>query len=85
MTASVTVPDDRRILAAHEQIAEYYRAQIRAGELNVGGLFPTNRQMIADWGGVSTHTIQRALALLREEGLIETRPAKAPLVIAVPK
>lgn len=68
-----------------DQIAAYYRDQIRAGERQVGDNLPSVRGIVAAWQ-VSTHTAQRALRILREEGLIEVkRGPQPPRVIAVPK
>jgi GntR family transcriptional regulator len=56
----------------HEQIAADLRALIMAGDL--AGPIPSVAALSAeDWFAVSTATIQRALAVLREEGLIRSR------------
>jgi len=85
MTTSLTMPDVLRSPPPGDQIAAYYRDQIRSGERKVGDRLPAIRALVAEWQ-VSTHTVQRALRILREEGLIEVkRGPQPPRVIAVPK
>jgi DNA-binding GntR family transcriptional regulator len=84
MTSSLAVPDVQRSPHPSDQIAAYYRDRIQRGELPVGDLLPTIRDLIDEWA-VSTHTVQRALKMLRDEDLIEIRRAKRALVIGVPK
>lgn len=82
MSTLLAVPEVDRS-PPYQQIADHYREQMRRGEIRVGDVLPANRKLVDEWR-VSTHTIQRAMALLREERLIQSRPAKGPLVIALP-
>lgn len=82
MTTLLAVPEVDRS-PPYQQIAAHYRERIRLGEIAVGTTLPPNRTMLTEWG-VSTHTVQRAMKELKDAGIIETRPAKPPLVIAVP-
>lgn len=82
MSTLLAVPEVDRS-PPYVQIAEYYRARIKSGQIAVGEVLPPNRKMLVEWG-VSTHTVQRAMKALRDEGLIQTRPAKAPVVVAMP-
>lgn len=53
------------------QIAQRLRARIVSGELAPGDPVPTVRQLAAD-AAVNPNTVQRALILLEEEGLLHT-------------
>ena len=54
------------------QIAQGLRAQILSGKLSPGSVAPTVRQLAADTA-VNPNTVQRALTLLEEEGLLHTQ------------
>lgn len=54
------------------QIAQGLRAQILSGKLPPGSVAPTVRQLAADTA-VNPNTVQRALTLLEEEGLLHTQ------------
>lgn len=84
MTTSVAVPTVDRSPWPGDQIAAYYRERIDRGEIAVGDLLPPARKIQEEWG-VGIKTVVRAMRILREEGLIQTRPAKAPLVVAAPQ
>lgn len=56
----------------HEQIAADLRALIMAGDL-VGPIPSVAELAAGDWFTASTATIQRALGILRDEGLIRSR------------
>ena len=58
------------------QIADSLRADINAGRLAIGDRLPSERELAINWG-VSTTTIARAIAQLRNEGLIDSRPGAA--------
>ncbi len=51
------------------QIAEQLRSEIEAGTYQPGEKLPTGRELERQWA-VSINTVQRALDLLRREGLI---------------
>jgi GntR family transcriptional regulator len=62
---------------AHMQVAAQLRAQIAAGTL--GPKLPTH-MALADLFGVAPKTVQRALTLLKDEGLIYGRPGLGTFV-----
>jgi GntR family transcriptional regulator len=53
------------------QIAEDLRARIRGGDLGPGDKLPSGRQLADDYG-VAAMTVQHALRMLRDDGLITT-------------
>lgn len=53
------------------QIAEEMRDQIARGTYAAGDRIPTKQEMMAQWG-VALNTVDRAIAELRERGLVET-------------
>ena len=55
------------------RIAADLRRRISSGEYGPGDQIPTLPELCAEYGGVSETTIRNALALLRNEGLIESR------------
>lgn len=55
------------------RIAADLRRRIASGEFGPGDQLPTLPQLCAEYGDVSQTTIRNALALLRNEGLIETK------------
>lgn len=55
----------------YKQIAEIIRRRIVSGEYPRGSRLPTESEMVETWE-VARTTARRAIALLREEGLIET-------------
>lgn len=61
------------------QVAEILREKITRGEYKVGELLPAERKL-ADTYQVGHDTIRDALAVLRREGLIVTRPGQGSLV-----
>lgn len=62
-------PDPLRHI--YVQVADHIAARIEAGELKPGARLPPEREMAAEYG-VAYHTIRRAMAVLRERGLIVT-------------
>ncbi len=79
----VTVPpfeyleDDERHL--YQQVADHVQARIEAGELRPGARLPNERGMCDEYG-ISIGTTRRAVALLRERGLVRTIPIKGTFV-----
>lgn len=61
------------------RIANALREQISTGELGPGDRVPSTRQLVRDWG-VAMATASRALAILREEGLVTTRRGSGTVV-----
>jgi DNA-binding transcriptional regulator YhcF (GntR family) len=63
------------------QIAAAIRHRITTGALRPGDRVPSTRQVVRDFG-VAMATATRALALLRDEGLVVTRPGSGTVVRA---
>uniref|UniRef100_UPI003D743FC9 GntR family transcriptional regulator n=1 Tax=Streptomyces sp. NRRL F-5630 TaxID=1463864 RepID=UPI003D743FC9 len=59
-------------LPKYEQIAEDLRGQIVRGELPAGAALPSERELCETYS-VARATLVRALDVLRQEGLVETR------------
>ena len=66
-----------------ERVAAELRSRIAGGELSVGTVLPTGKQLGAEFG-VSTGTAQRAVALLREWSLVEVRRGARAVVVSRP-
>jgi DNA-binding GntR family transcriptional regulator len=64
----------------YRQLAEIIRAQIEAGEIRPNYAVPSKRVLVQRYG-VSTRTVDAAMAILRDEGLIETEPGKGLFVV----
>lgn len=63
----------------YEQIAAVIRDAISAGELRPGARISSIRR-IAQEAEVAKGSVQNALAVLRDEGLVETRPGRGSFV-----
>lgn len=61
------------------QIAAQIRAQIQSGELAAGARVPSTREIVRRWG-VAMATASKVLAILKEEGLVRTRPGLGTVV-----
>ncbi|MER5326177.1 GntR family transcriptional regulator [Streptosporangium canum] len=66
------------------RIADDIRREIAAGRYAVGEQLPVAREL-ADKYGVAMMTIGNALAVLRDEGLIETRQGSGSFVTGTPE
>lgn len=55
------------------QLAAYLRAQMLSGELAPGQQLPSETTLMQEHG-VSRNTVRGAIALLRDEGYVQTRP-----------
>nr|WP_055504225.1 winged helix-turn-helix domain-containing protein [Nonomuraea pusilla] len=75
-------PTDRR--RPYLRIAEDIRRDIASGRYAVGEQLPVARELSERYG-VAMMTIGNALAVLREEGLIETRQGAGSFVIRTPE
>ncbi|WP_433208530.1 GntR family transcriptional regulator [Dactylosporangium sp. CS-047395] len=69
----------RKGQARYRDIADAIRERIGAGEYVAGLPLPSEAILTADFG-VSLMTVRRALAVLREEGLIATRRGRVARV-----
>ncbi|GAA1685560.1 GntR family transcriptional regulator [Fodinicola feengrottensis] len=67
----------------YERIVADIRRQIVAGELRAGDRVPATRQIAKDWG-VAIVTASKALATLRQEGLVQAVP-RVGTVVSQPK
>jgi len=65
----------------YEQIADAVRGAIGRAELGAGDRLPASNEL-AEAVGVNVHTVLRAYAQLRDEGLIELRPRRGGVVRA---
>ena len=63
------------------RIAAAIRHRIATGALRPGDRVPSTRQVVREWG-VAMATATRALAVLRDEGLVITRPGSGTVVRA---
>ena len=70
-------PDDRE--PVYRQLAEILRAQIESGEIPPRRALPSKRLLVQRFG-VSTRTVDSAMAVLRAEGLIASEAGKGLFV-----
>ncbi|WP_433609018.1 GntR family transcriptional regulator [Dactylosporangium sp. CA-139114] len=68
----------------YRAVADQLREQVAAGEYQEGRPLPAEALLMREFA-VSLMTVRRALALLREEGLIATQRGRAARVRARPK
>ncbi|MEC4016965.1 GntR family transcriptional regulator [Streptomyces sp. H27-D2] len=68
---------------AHQQIAALLRDRIMSGRLAPGVQLPSTQQLMAEFDVVGT-TVQKALQVLKAEGLAVGRPGKGVFVRAQP-
>jgi DNA-binding GntR family transcriptional regulator len=62
-------------LSPHRQIAAWLRKRIDAGEFPPGKRLPSEND-IQQLTGVAATTVRRAIALLREQGIVYTVPGR---------
>ncbi|WP_327310138.1 GntR family transcriptional regulator (plasmid) [Streptomyces sp. NBC_01298] len=67
------MPELRRADAPYAQVAQYYRDQVHGRQLLPGDFVPSVRDIAAQWG-ISKATAEKALAVLRSEGLLIAVP-----------
>jgi DNA-binding GntR family transcriptional regulator len=75
----VTKIDPTGPVPPYRQIAEILRSRIESGEYPKGTRIPTESEIVDAWE-VARTTARRAIALLREQGLIETVPQRGSYV-----
>jgi DNA-binding GntR family transcriptional regulator len=62
------------------QLADILRGMIESGEIQPGKLLPSQRTLMQRYE-VSDGTVKHALALLREEGLVDTEQGRGTYVV----
>jgi integrase len=67
----------------YERIASVVRSRIIDGSIAVGGALPTGKALGMEFG-TATATAQRAVALLKEWGLVDVRRGQRAVVVARP-
>lgn len=78
---NVLDPDDPR--PPYEQLADVLRSRIRSAALGPGVQLPSYHSLATEFG-VAPNTVKSALAELRREGLIVSRPGKGSFVRTQP-
>jgi DNA-binding GntR family transcriptional regulator len=63
----------------YELVADHIEARIRAGEIPPGARLPGEQALRQEYG-IALSTVRKAMGLLRDRGLITTRPAKGSYV-----
>jgi GntR family transcriptional regulator len=76
-------PKIQEALPKYVQVANHFRNLILRGELRPGDEIPSERRIVDDWG-VSRPTATKALALLRQEGLVESQQGSGTYVRSRP-
>ncbi|PYC65446.1 GntR family transcriptional regulator [Streptomyces tateyamensis] len=72
-------PAGGTVLLTFEVIAEALRGRIRSGELKPGDALPTQAVLMAEYGA-SSLSVQKAMALLKQDGYAISRPGKGAFV-----
>jgi GntR family transcriptional regulator len=70
--------DPDQALPPYRQLAAILRRQIESGELT--GRLPGEKTLMQEYG-LALGTVRKALAVLRDEGLVETTPGWGSYVI----
>jgi DNA-binding transcriptional MocR family regulator len=82
--AESSVVNPRSLLAPYVQIALLLRGSITARQLPPGAPLPSDSELVERYG-VSRETVRRALRLLRDLGLAETRQGVGSVVARTPE
>ncbi|WP_236789081.1 GntR family transcriptional regulator [Amycolatopsis sp. GM8] len=72
-------PDPESPVYVYVQVADHIAGRIDSGELRPGARLPTERDLAVDYG-VAVVTVRRAIAELRQRGLVHTVPVKGTFV-----
>jgi DNA-binding GntR family transcriptional regulator len=75
----VTKIDPTGPVPPYRQIAAIIQSRIESGEYPPGSRIPTESEIVDTWE-VARTTARRAIALLREQGLIDTVPQRGSYV-----
>ncbi|WP_367044937.1 winged helix-turn-helix domain-containing protein [Streptomyces sp. Je 1-332] len=78
------MPNPRSRVYVYAQIAEHICEQIRSGALAIEDRLDPEPELAHRYE-VGINTLRRAIRHLREQGIVETVPAKGTFVIAMPK
>lgn len=71
----------RRSKPRYAEVADQLLARIKAGDIKVGSMLPTEAELV-DVYGVSRNTVREAMRGLEQMGLIERRPGAGTTLIA---
>jgi GntR family transcriptional regulator len=77
--AEAPVFDAGSVTPLFEQAADYVAARIESGELAPGAKLPAERDLADQWG-IGYQTVRRAMAELRDRGLVVSRVGKGTFV-----
>ena len=72
--------DHRAEVPPYLQLAAILRARIESGELAPGVMIPSITTLSQQYG-VALSTVRRSLGVLKDEGLIRTRPSWGTFVV----
>jgi DNA-binding GntR family transcriptional regulator len=64
----------------YEQVADHIEAKIRAGEIPPGSRLPGEQELRREYG-IALSTVRKAMGLLRDRGLVITRPSKGSFIV----
>jgi DNA-binding GntR family transcriptional regulator len=64
----------------YEQLADRIEELIRAGEIPPGSRLPGEQALRQEYG-VALSTVRKAMGLLRDRGLVVTRPSKGSFIV----
>src|SRR5262245_41543526 len=73
------MPELQEVLPKYLQVANHYRDLILSGALHPGDELPSERQLAESWS-ISRPTATRALAALRNQGLVDSRQGSGTFV-----
>ena len=76
----MTTIDPTGPVPPYRQIAAIIQARIESGEYPQGSRIPTESEMVGTWE-VARTTARRAIALLRDQGLVATVPQRGTYVL----
>ncbi|WP_087100057.1 GntR family transcriptional regulator [Nocardiopsis sp. JB363] len=65
------------------QVADRLRERVRRGEFEPRVQLPSESMLVADYG-IARETARRAIAVLRQEGLVVTLPQRGTFVAPAP-
>lgn len=74
-------PDEQKKTPGYlyERLADHIAARIAAGDYPPNAMLPNEREQVAEYG-VSIDTVRRAIAELRDRGLVITIPNKGTYI-----